>query len=93
MLPTKFRFIWPSCFREDFLKSAIQKQDLPVAAMFVNRSEPNVQSLARTFYRFFLQLSVYLAECFQMRRLKCAKLTDDGRQLMAKAHIAFGKVS
>jgi hypothetical protein len=26
-------------------------------------------------------------------RLKCEKLTDDGRQVMAKAHIAFGKVS
>jgi hypothetical protein len=23
----------------------------------------------------------------------CSKLTDDGRQVMAKAHIAFGKVS
>jgi hypothetical protein len=29
----------------------------------------------------------------QRRRLKCEKLTDDGRQVMAKAHIAFGKVS
>jgi hypothetical protein len=27
------------------------------------------------------------------RRLKCEKLTEDGRQVMAKAHIAFGKVS
>jgi hypothetical protein len=26
-------------------------------------------------------------------RLKCEKLTDDGRQVMAKAHIAFGKMS
>jgi hypothetical protein len=30
---------------------------------------------------------------FQRRRLKCEKLMDDGRQVMAKAHIAFGKVS
>jgi hypothetical protein len=30
---------------------------------------------------------------FQRRRLKCEKLTDDSRQVMAKAHIAFGKVS
>ena len=36
------------------------------------------------------QVSVHLA---QRRRLKCEKLTDDGRQAMAKAHIAFGKVS
>ena len=39
-------------------------------------------------------VSVHLAEGFQRRRLKCEKLTDDaGRQVMAKAHIAFGKVS
>ena len=37
---------------------------------------------------------------FQRRRFKCEKLTDDrrqttddGRQVMAKSHIAFGKVS
>jgi hypothetical protein len=39
------------------------------------------------------QVSVHIAEGFQRRRLKCEKLTDDGRQVMAKAHIAFGKVS
>ena len=39
------------------------------------------------------QVSVHLAEGFQRRRLKCEKLTDDGRQVMAKAHVAFGKVS
>ena len=39
------------------------------------------------------QVSVHLGEGFQRRRLKCEKLTDDGRQVMAKAHIAFGKVS
>jgi hypothetical protein len=39
MLLTKFRFIWPSGFRgEDFVKSANQKQELPVAAMFGNGS-------------------------------------------------------
>jgi hypothetical protein len=30
-----------------------------------------------------------LAQGFQMRRLQCEKLTDDGRQMMANAHIAF----
>jgi hypothetical protein len=46
------------------------------------------------------QISVHMAEGFQRRRLKCEKLTDDRRretddgcQVMAKAHIAFGKVS
>jgi hypothetical protein len=43
MLPTKFRFIWPSGFREeDCLKSANQKQELPMVAMFVNGLEQNV---------------------------------------------------
>jgi hypothetical protein len=41
----------------------------------------------------YYQVSVHLAEGFQRRRLKCEKLTDDGRQVMAKAHIVFGKVS
>ena len=46
MLPTKFRFIWPSSFREeDFKTSANQKQELPVAAMFVNGSGQNEQCL------------------------------------------------
>ncbi len=49
------------------------------------------------------RVSVHLAEGFQRRRLKCEKvmddiddgrrMTDDGRQVMSKAHIAFGKVS
>jgi hypothetical protein len=39
------------------------------------------------------QISVHLAAEFQRRRLKCERLTDDGRQVMAKAHVAFGKVS
>ena len=41
------------------------------------------------------QVSVHMVEGFQRRRLKCEKLTttDDGLQVMAKAHIAFGKVS
>jgi hypothetical protein len=39
------------------------------------------------------QVSVHLVEGFQRRRLKCEKLMDDGRQVLAKAQIAFGKVS
>jgi hypothetical protein len=42
MLPIKFRFIWQSSFRgEDFFKSAYQKEELPVVAMFVNGSGQN----------------------------------------------------
>jgi hypothetical protein len=39
MLPAMFRIIWPHSFRgEEFKKSANQKQELPVAARFVNAS-------------------------------------------------------
>jgi hypothetical protein len=67
MLPTKFRFIWPSGFRGDELnKSANQKQEFPVAAMFGNGSGQNVQSLERTFYRCFLQFY----QRFNMAKIK-----------------------
>ena len=46
MLPTKFRIIWPRGFRGDeFYKSANQKQESPVVAIFVNGSGRNEQSL------------------------------------------------
>jgi hypothetical protein len=63
MLPTKFRFIWPSGFRiEDLFKSANKKKELPMAVMFVNGLELNEQS----FYRgptkdASYQVSVHLA--------------------------------
>ena len=37
----------------------------------------------------FYQVSVHLAEGFQRRRLKCEMLTDDGRQVKAKAELAL----
>ena len=39
---------------EDFQKSTNQKQEVPVASMFVNISELNEHSLQRTFQRCFL---------------------------------------
>ena len=46
MLPAKSRYIWPTSFRgEEFFKSANQKQESPVVAMFVNGSGRNEQSL------------------------------------------------
>ena len=145
MLPTKFQFIWPSGFRgEEFKKSANQKQESPLVAMFVNGSGrmsylyrgPSIDAsyqvsvhLAKRFQRrrfknqpvrnknclwwpcllmdwdemsnryrghsidASYQISVHLAEGFQKRRLKCEKLTDDRRQVMAKAHVVFGKAS
>jgi hypothetical protein len=50
MLPTKFRFIWSSGFRgEDLKKSANQKQELPMAAMFVNGSRRKNYSPLKPF--------------------------------------------
>ena len=46
MLPTKFQIIWSCGFRgEEFLKSANQKQESPVAAMFINGLGRNEQFL------------------------------------------------
>jgi hypothetical protein len=46
MLLTEFRYIWTNGFRgEEILKSANQKQESPVAALFVNGSGENEQSL------------------------------------------------
>jgi hypothetical protein len=46
MLPTKFQYIWPNGFRgEESKKSDNQKQESPVAAMFVNGLGQNEQSL------------------------------------------------
>jgi hypothetical protein len=44
-----------SGFREeDLKKSANQKQEFPMVAMFLNGSGQNEQSLERTFHRCFL---------------------------------------
>jgi hypothetical protein len=94
MLPTKLRFIWPNGFRgEEFKKSANQKQESSVAAMFVNGSGRNEQSLQKTFHRCFLPSFSSFGLGISEEKIKCEKLMDDGRQVMAKAHIAFGKVS
>jgi hypothetical protein len=46
MLPTMFRFIWPSGFRgEDFLEINKTSTTIACAAMFVNASGRNEQSL------------------------------------------------
>ena len=55
MLPTKFRFIWQSGFKgEDIQKSINQKQELPVAAIFVYGSGRIEHSLQRTSHICFL---------------------------------------
>jgi hypothetical protein len=85
MLPTKFRFIWPGGFGgEDIKKSANQKQELPVVAMFVNRSGQNEQSLERTFHRCFLQSFSSFGrevseEKIKMRKVNGRRTPSDGK--------------
>jgi hypothetical protein len=60
MLPTKFRIIWPSGYRrEEFFKSANQKQELPVAAMFVNGSGRNLSVIQFIVSIYKLELSPF----------------------------------
>jgi hypothetical protein len=69
MLPTKYWFIWTSGFRgEDFKKSAYQKQELPVVAMFVNGSGRNENIYRGTSIDASYQISVHLGKRFQRRR-------------------------
>ena len=70
MLITKFRVIWPSAFRGEDLKIlANQKQELPIAAMFVYGSELNEHPLYREPAKdASYQVSIHLAERLQRRR-------------------------
>ena len=71
MLPTTFRFIWPSCFRlEDLKKSTNQKQELPVVAMFVNGSGQMSNLYREPSIDAFYQVSVHLTKRFQRRFLE-----------------------
>jgi len=70
MLPTKFQFIWPSGFRGDFLKSANQKQELPVLAMFVNESGQNEQFYRGPSIDASYQVSLHLAEGVSEEKIK-----------------------
>ena len=72
MLPTKFRYIWPNSFRgEEFLKSSNQKQESPVAAMFVNGlGRIGMSNLYRgPSIDASCQVSVHLAKRLQKRRI------------------------
>ena len=95
MFPTKFQFIWPSGFRgEDFFRNQPirNKNGLWWPCLSTDRDEMSNLYRGPSIDASY-QVSVHLAEGFQRKRLKCEKLTDDRLQVMAKAHIAFGKVS
>ena len=63
--------------------------------MFVNGSGQNEYFYRGPSIDASYQVPVHLAEGFQIKMWKVngRRTTDEGRQVMAKAHIAFGKVS
>jgi hypothetical protein len=67
--PPKFRFIWQSGFRgEESKKSANQKQESPVVAMFVNGSGRMSNLYRGPSIDASYQVSNHLAKWFQKRR-------------------------
>ena len=76
-----------------FKYQPIRKKKLPVADCLLMDRDKMCNLQREPSIDASYQVSVHLAEGFQRRKLKCEKLTDDGRQVMAKAHIAFGKVT
>jgi hypothetical protein len=95
MLPSKFRFIWPNGFRGDnfFRNQPIRNKNcLWRPYLLTNWAEMSTLYIGPSIDASY-QVSVHLAKGFQRRRLKCEKLTDDRRQVIANPHIAFGKVN
>jgi hypothetical protein len=64
----------------DFFSSPCQRQRELLPSLGVRRQ--------LTFH-----ILIFSSETPQPNELKREKLTDDGRQVMEKAHVAFGKVS
>ena len=93
MPPTKFRCIWASGFREeDFFRNQPVRNKNCLWWPCLLTDQDKMSNLYRgPSIDASYQVSLYLTEGFQRRRLKCEKLTDDGRQVMAKAHIMWAK--
>jgi hypothetical protein len=64
---------------------------LHITAMFVNGSEQNYQSLERTFHICFLPSFSSFGWGVSEEKMKMWNV--NGRQVVAKGHFAFGKVS
>ena len=67
MLPTKFRFIWPNGFREESKKSANQKHESPVVAMFVTDRDGMSNLYRGPCIDASYQVSDHLAKRFQRK--------------------------
>ena len=74
-------------------KSSNQKQKWPVVAMFLTDRDEMSNLYRGPVIDSSYQVSLHLSQRFQRRILKYEKLIDEGRQVMGKVHVAFGKVS
>ena len=101
LLPTKFRIVWLSVFggiRLKCEKLTDSRRRIRIKnccwhpCLLTDQDEINNLYTNPSIDASY-QVSVLFAEWFQRRKLKCKNLTHDGRQVMTKAHIAFGKVS
>ena len=83
MLPTKFRFIWPSRTlqrRRFFRNQPIRNKNcLWLPCLIMDRDEMSNLYRGPSIDASY-QVSVHLVKWFQRRRLKCEKLTDDRRR-------------
>ena len=69
MLPTKFRFIWQSGFREeDFLEIGQSDTRIAYGGMLVNGSELNEKFYRGPSKDASYQVLIHLAKWFQRRR-------------------------
>ena len=86
MLPTNFRYIRPNSFRgEEVLKSANQKQESPVAAMFVNESGRMSNLYRGPSIDASYQVSDHLAKRFLRRRI--LKISQSETRIACGGHI------
>jgi hypothetical protein len=82
----------PPFFNEPPLQAMRRIRDMPPPKLkngpcfLMNRDEMTIIYRGPSIDASY-QVSVHLDKGFQRRRLKCEKLTDDGRQVMAKAHL------
>jgi hypothetical protein len=90
MLPTKFRFIWPNDFKgEESKKSANQKQESPVVAMFVNGSGRSSNLYRGPSIDASYQVSDHLAKRLQRRRF--LEIDQSGTRMAYDGHFNGSK--